>query len=300
MSGEDAQLSLSALWSAEGPVPELRLDAPPKRGDEVDLLDGPHVLRGDLERALDLLDAARAEATLRTLEARFGLPAWAAEAHGALTFVHRLEPLDARGQLDLARADDAAEGPLLRRARLAALRRALRNVLEQEGAAAELPEGAAVAALAHRLGEPRLATELLRTACEAAPLRLHWWVQLASTADRAEVAVRGWCHALLLDPERQDEALLRCEPAARLIDEADALELEHPTQWLPVLADLTRLVPLTDLVFELPETHEVQRFARALRRYRLERASLTDAERLERKRALLRARPELKELVRSL
>lgn len=300
MSGEDAQLTLTALWSGEGPVPELRLDAPPKPTKEGDLLDGPHVLRGDLERALDLLDAPRAEATLRTLEARFGLPGWAAEVPAALSFVRSLELLDARGQLDVARADATSAGPLLHRARLAALRRALRSVLEQKGAAAELADGTAVAALAHRLGEPRLATELLRTACEAAPLRLHWWVQLATTADREEVAARAWCRALVLDPERQDEALLRCEPAARLIDEADALELEHPTQWLPVLADLTHVVPLDDLVFDAPETHEVQRFARALRRYRLERASLPEAERLERKRALLRACPELKELVRTL
>lgn len=285
MGPENRQLSLSALWSEEGPVPELRLEGP-KRETPADLLDGPHVLRAELEVACDALDAAAFERTFATLKARFELPPWADEVPAALACLRELETLSPREQLQRSRGEQA--GSFARRLRLAALRRSMRRVLEAEGAGAALDDGSPVAGLASALGDVALTTQLLLDACEVEPMKSGWWLLLAKSADREDVAARAWCRALLLEPRLEDEALARCALISSLVDEADGFELEDPTQWVVVLADLKRVVPLDDFVFQVPEDHAVHRVARALRRYRMDRATLSETERLEQKRALLR------------
>lgn len=294
---QDLQLSLSALWSEGGPLPELQLDAP-KREPVVDLLDGPHVFRGELEAACDALDAARLEATHAALVARFPPPPWADDVAPAVTLIKTLEPKSAREQLDAVR--QSGDGRFTSRVRRAALRRALRRVLEHEGPGAELADGAPVAGLAETLGDDALSAQLLSEACDARPDRGAWWRSLARhVGAREEVVTRAWCRALLLDPELQDDALTRCAPLQRLLDEAEEAELDGATRWLAVLADLQRLVMLDERALPAGD-HEVHRLARALWRYRHDRPTLSEAERLERKRELVRARPELKAWWRAL
>ncbi|MBL8914344.1 MAG: hypothetical protein JNM17_26800 [Archangium sp.] len=173
----------------------------------------------------------------------------------------------------------------------------MRRVLETAGPAATLADGTPVAGLALLLNDAPLATTLLSEACDAAPLNVSWWVVLAKNAPDA-VALRAWCRALLLEPELADDAVNESTLAVQLFDEAD--ELDEPAPWLSVLADLKNVVLLDDFVFSFPETHAVHGVARALRTFRLERATLSESERLERKRSLLRACPGLKALWRSL
>jgi len=298
-SPQDPQLTLSALWSEKGPLPELHLDAP-KREPTIDLLDGPHVYRSELEAACDALDAPRLEATLAALVARFPPPPWADHVAPAIAWVKSLDSMSAREQLDAAWRGGVTDDRFAQRARSAALRRALRRVLEAEGPGAELADGTPVAGLARSLSDDALATQLLWDACEARPDRGAWWLVLARQAGaREDVATRAWCRALLIDPELDDEALTRCAPVQRLLDEAEELELERASRWLAVLADLKRLVLLDERALPSGD-HEVHRLARDLWRYRRDRASLTEAERLERKRELVRARPELKPWWRTL
>lgn len=254
------------------------------------------MLRGELERACDALDATSADRTFATLRERYALPAWADEVPAALDLLRMLDAMAPREVLVHARAVDGRA--LGRRVRLAALRRAMRRVLETEGPAATTSDGSPVAGLALLLNDAELATTLLADACDASPLNVSWWVSLAKNAARDEVAVRAWCRALLLDPVLTDEALSESTLVAQLLDEAD--ELDDPTRWLCVLADLKNVVLLDDFVFAVPETHVVHGVARALRAFRVDRAGLSESARLERKRALLRACPELKELWRAL
>ena len=136
------------------------------------------------------------------------------------------------------------------------------------------------------LSDDALATQLLWDACEAGLTAARGGSLARQAGAREDVATRAWCRALLIDPELDDEALTRCAPAA----------VARRGRGAGARARLTLVGgagrPETSRAARrarCPGDHEVHRLARDLWRYRRDWASLTEAERFERKRELVRA-----------
>lgn len=306
-----SQLDLNALWELGGSAPEEPSTARPAIDPrDVDLLSGPQVLRSRLLDACAALDAVGVRAVQAELEAKFLGQSWAARARDWADVIEGLAAggADERAAAAQALADDPAkqlpEAPedVVRGVLRGALRQAAVTLLAEHGPAAALPDGRAAAELLALAEDWPAATEALRRACEAKPVG-SWFIALADAATRAgeaTLALEAWCRACLLVPA--DIPVERMEVAAltELLDEAQELELPEPiAAWVPLLAAAKGVlrvdpawIPAGDGM-ALPATS-------ALVRYLADRSRMSPDERLEAKRAVLRAAPQLKSVMRGL
>jgi hypothetical protein len=313
------QMTILGLWerTAPGEAPPEPLPPPPLPPvdpRQQDLLGGAQVLRGKLEDACIALDAPTVRALHAELLARFGSRRWAgrvpAWADGVAWLVED-EPAPralSLGTDEVARARfPSAPGELIRLIRLSALRRAAQQLIAQGGAAASLPDGRPAGWLVLCGGDFALARALLSAACEAVGNENGLWLGYLGEAawgmgDRFS-ALKAYCAASLVDPQRIDVEGVLCPPVLELLDSADELELTEPSQsWLAVLADLGTMHALEDRALQLPaEPTDVQRLAALLRTWRKDRASLDERAKIEAKRAMAKlAPPGLRELLRRL
>jgi len=313
------QLNILGLWErtapGEAPPPPLPPPPlPPVDPRQEDLLGGAQALRAKLEDACIALDSATVRTLHAELLAQFGSQRWAervpAWADG-VSWLLQVEP--ARRALELGDPEVArvrfpsASGELIRLIRLSALRRAAQQLIARDGAAASLPDGRPAGWLVLAGGDFALARSLLSAACEAVGNSNGLWLGCLGEAawgmgDRFS-ALKAYCAASLVDPQRIDVDGVACRPVLELLDTADELELSDPSQsWLAVLADLQTMHALDDGALQLPaDPTPARRLAALLRTWRRDRVSLDERAKLEAKRAMAKlAPPGLRELLRRL
>lgn len=306
-----SQLDLDALWERGGPSPEEPSTARPAiEPRDADLLNGPQVLRSRLLDACAALDAVGVRALQAELEAKFLGQSWAARARDWADVIEGLAAggAEVRAAAAQALADDPAkqlpEAPeaVVRAVLRGALRQAAVTQLAEHGPAAALPDGRAAAELLALAEDWPAATGALRRACEVKPTG-SWLIALANAATRAgeaTLALEAWCRACLLAPAEVPVERIDVAALTELLDEAQELELPEPiAAWLPVLA-AAKGVLRVDPAW-LPAGDGVALAATsALCRYLADRTRMSPAERLEAKRAVLRAAPQLKSVLRAL
>lgn len=120
---------------------------------------------------------------------------------------------------------------------------------------------------------------------------------------RASEAVVAYRNAYLEEPLAVDEKEMTCRPVLELLDACADLELSgDPRGWLPVLGDLLGRIRLQpDCIPASQGANAAGVAAALLAAYRQRQvAGLDEAERIARKRELLRLAPALKEHVRRL
>jgi hypothetical protein len=280
----------------------------------VDLLGGAQALRVKLEDACIALDASAVHALHAELLAQFGSQRWAervpAWADGVAWLV-QAEPATRALALrddEVARARfPSGSGELIRLVRAAALRRAAQQLLAEGGVVASLPDGRPAGWLVLVGGDFASARAHLAAASDAVGNQNGLWLGYLGEAawgmgDRFS-ALKAYCTASLVDPQRIDVEGVACQPVLELLDGADDLELPGAAQsWLAVLADLQTMHALEDGALQVPaEANAAQRLAALIRTWRRDRVSLDERAKIEAKRAMARlAPPGLRELLRRL
>jgi hypothetical protein len=298
------------------------------------LFDGPHSLRQQAERACDELDAPGLRKAQRLARERY--PAWPGARPWNLWadgIDHLLgheqgqkEGLAPLGAAELARRALSLSGMQARRhfpemsagrlhrVRSLALCRAAAQILADEEAASRLlaEEGWPVGYLHLVAGVPeqavlslRLQGQKLRPGRPGQGRLLGYLGEALWRCERTGEALLAYRDAYLCDPFSVDEKEMTCRPAMDLLDACADLDLPGDARgWLPVVGDLLGQVPLSGcpllLSYAGAATSLAQRGAALLFAYRRSKAEGEEAERLERKRELLKLAPGLKELLRGL
>jgi hypothetical protein len=290
--------------------------APPPDPRQCDLFDGPYSVLDALESAFLRRDAGAARAAWTEGLQRF--PEWTGGSRWS-AWIDDLEWL-AGGETPevlLARAsslqadggaDRFPEMRLRLRAEIsnAAIADAAERLIARDGVEARAPDGRAAGLLLLLSGRPGPAAAALARAAASRPLdgRVRGYLAEALwRAGRGREALAAFRDACLLSTDAIDEEVTTCAPVLDLLDRALDLELPAPAvAWIPLLADLEGLVSLLDAPNDLPtETSVVREAVDRLRELRRgQRQGLTEGERIALKRALLRAAPGLRELVRRL
>jgi tetratricopeptide (TPR) repeat protein len=320
------QLTFFGTWEAvvpvaEAPPPEPPPELPPATDPrQCGLFDGPLTLIHALETASARLDLAGLRAAWQEAQAQF--PQWA-RAQSWSRWIADLEWLTQESHRPLAHAEQVRRalvvhqdpttrfwgmGPALRaRVVSEALAQAAYRWVEAEGPEAHLDDGRPVAWLLMQAGRPAEAVPLLQAAVAAQPGQARLYYTLGEALWRSgqrEQALGAYRDACLIEPGALDEAELTCAPLLDLLDRAAELELPGTAAaWAPVLADLEGVAPLARTTIELLAEGPAPRvMAALLAEYRRKRSrgALPEPARMEIKRAMLKAAPELKEFVRRL
>ncbi len=333
------QLTLAGTWEPIAPVDSIanRPLAPLSPPDSQDprqawLFDGPHSLRQAAERACDQLDAAALRLAWKQADERY--PTWPGARSWplwALGIDHLLGHLPGSGAqatapiraIELAQRALSMEGAevdwrfpgmsaaCVHRVRSAALCQAATRLFAEEGAAARLQDGRPVGILHLVAGVPEAAVISLQlqaqTLAQAGDKAgqgrvLGYLGEALWRCERVGEALAIYRDAYLADPGAVDEKEMTCRPVMDLLDACADLEPpDDPRGWLPVLADLLQRVPLPASATPAPKGASAARTAAALlAAYRQRYAQANEAQRIERKRELLKCAPFLKEHVRRL
>jgi tetratricopeptide (TPR) repeat protein len=303
------------------PIPEPEAPLPVSPWVPIDprqcsIFDGPlsHVIA--LQTACVQLDVPAARAHWGRVASRF--PDWAQGEHWP-RWIDELERLLQPGA-SVARTErlvaERTEGSSLFAGLPGELRRELvdellvrtaSELLDAQGARAELPDGKPAGYLCLLAGR-------LDRALEALTKRIAQYPRDGrSRGYRAEVlwrsgqqreAIEQFRDAYLIDPEAVDEAWISCEAVHELLDQAAELELPgNPAAWVGPLGEMQGVWPQTPASVERPiGTAAWQMAADILLRFRQQQRAglLSEAERIGFKRALLRCAPQLRDLVRRL
>lgn len=324
-----AQLTFFGTWEAVST--ETRVAAfvpapvPPEPAPRVDprqgwLFDGPHSFRHEAERACDELDAAALRRTWRAARESYpqwpGARPWPGWADGIEHLIGSLDPASAREQVARAMSLDEdgmaqrfpeMSATLRNRIRRAALSRAAARLLHEEGMTAGLPDGRPAGYLHLLAGMPEEAALALQgqvrawTEAHGRGVLLGYLGEALWRCGRRKEALVTYRDAYLEVPLAVDEAELSCPPIMDLLDSCAERELPGDRRgWLPVLADLQGRIPLLgSRVPVAAEDFPAGRSAALLSAYRQRHSDgMEDAERIARKRQLLKLAPALKEHLR--
>jgi hypothetical protein len=274
------------------------------------LFEGPLADLGALEAACEELDVAAARADWARAQ---HWPAWLADLAWLVGPSRRLDPLGRLARVDAlgapaagaARFDGMATS-LRARILEAAVARTAYELVVEHGAIARLPDGRPAGCLL-LAARPAEAAALLSAAAVTAPLDglAHLYLGEAYwRCGRHPAALGATLDAFLVAPATVDVELVSHPLVHDLIDRVAELELPGAAPaWVPVLADLEGAASLLKAAVEPPaDGPAATDVARLLLTYRRQRRSgaLAEPERLALKRAMLRAAPQLKELVRRL
>jgi tetratricopeptide (TPR) repeat protein len=302
------------------PPPEPPPPVEPADPRQCGLFEGPLADSGALEAACEELDVAAARAVWRRAAHRFPewaraqrWPAWLADLAWLVGPSRQLDPQERLARVDALGAPAAGEArfdgmaaSLHARILDAAVAQTAYELVAEHGATAGLPDGRPAGCLLLD-ARPAEAAALLSAAAVTAPHDglTHLYLGEAYWRCRRHAAALGaYLDALLVAPASVDVERVSHPLVHDLIDRAAELELPGAAPaWAPVLADLEGAVSLLNAAVEPPaDGPAATEVARLLLTYRRQRRSgaLAEPERLALKRAMLRAAPQLKELVRRL
>ncbi len=328
-----AQLTLFGTWDAIPTKPLVAEQTPMARSEErpeqrptvpdprqCSLFDGPQSIRHEAHQCCLQLDAVGLRQSWRTATELYpswpGSQSWLAWSNGIEQLLGN--PTEGSAQEQAVRALSLWEGTsvlrfpemstaLLGQLGAAALCRAASRLLAEEGMISQLPDGRPAGylfLLARRSEEAVAALQSQANAWtdkKGRGLLLGYLGESLYRCHRSQEALVAYRDAYCEDPLSVDETELTCRPIMDLLDTCAELDLPDDSRgWLPALADLLGVIPLAGC--RIPSTDgasAAQTCLVLLAAYRRKQSEgMDDAERIRRKREILKLAPGLKEPLR--